>query len=89
MKEMTLEELSSIRGAVSSEAIEELFNSIKSANPKLDENSVFSKKVDAVDLDSLRDDVVAKSSIIERKIIVDNFPKEKNGFLVVLKVIED
>jgi len=37
----------------------------------------------------LRDDVVINSPQIEKQIIIENFPKEKNGFLVVSKVIEE
>jgi Asp-tRNA(Asn)/Glu-tRNA(Gln) amidotransferase C subunit len=42
-----------------------------------------------VSLNNLRDDVVVHSSAIEKQIIVENFPKEKNGYLVVAKVIEE
>ena len=42
-----------------------------------------------VSLNDLREDVVVKSSQIEKEIIIDNFPREKNGFLVVAKVIEE
>jgi Asp-tRNA(Asn)/Glu-tRNA(Gln) amidotransferase C subunit len=40
-------------------------------------------------LNDLRDDVVIESSTVERQIIIENFPKEKNGYLVVSQVIED
>jgi Asp-tRNA(Asn)/Glu-tRNA(Gln) amidotransferase C subunit len=42
-----------------------------------------------VSLDGLRDDVVLDSSAIEKQIIIENFPKEKDGYLVVSKVIEE
>ena len=40
-------------------------------------------------LDNLRDDVVIESPSLEKQIIKENFPKEKNGYLVVSKIIED
>ena len=40
-------------------------------------------------LDDLRDDVVLDSSAIEKQIIIENFPKEKDSYLVVSKVIEE
>jgi Asp-tRNA(Asn)/Glu-tRNA(Gln) amidotransferase C subunit len=42
-----------------------------------------------VSLDHLRDDVVVDSPLAEKQIIIENFPKEKNGYLVVSKVIEE
>ena len=40
-------------------------------------------------LNDLRDDVVIESSAMEKQIIIENFPKSKNGYLVVSKVIEE
>jgi Asp-tRNA(Asn)/Glu-tRNA(Gln) amidotransferase C subunit len=40
-------------------------------------------------LDNLREDVVVDSPQVEKQIIIENFPKEKNGYLVVSKVIEE
>jgi len=37
----------------------------------------------------LRKDIAIQSSEKERQIIIDNFPKEKNNYLVVPKVIEE
>jgi Asp-tRNA(Asn)/Glu-tRNA(Gln) amidotransferase C subunit len=42
-----------------------------------------------VSLNDLREDVVIESSALEKQIIIANFPKEKNGYLVVSKVIEE
>ena len=39
-------------------------------------------------LNNLRDDIVIESSATEKEIIIENFPKEKNGYLVVSKIIE-
>ncbi len=84
---MTLEVLSSIRGAQASEAVEKLFESIKRAdtinsNESLNENN-------GVSLNELREDLVIESSELEKSIIRANFPKSKDGYLVVSKVIEE
>ncbi len=42
-----------------------------------------------VEVSDLREDVVISSSETEKNIIKQNFPKEKNGYLVVSKVIEN
>jgi Asp-tRNA(Asn)/Glu-tRNA(Gln) amidotransferase C subunit len=85
---MTVDILSSIKGAKSSETISKLFEVIKNAN--ISSNNFSSKNIqNAVSLEELRDDIVLKSTEIEKKIIIENFPKEKNGYLVVSKVIEE
>jgi Asp-tRNA(Asn)/Glu-tRNA(Gln) amidotransferase C subunit len=84
-KTMSLEVLSSIKGATSSQAVEKLFDVIKNANINL----ANANKNIGVSLDNLRDDVVIKSSDLEKEIIKRNFPKSKNGYLVVSKVIEE
>ena len=87
-KIMTVDILSSIKGAQPSEAVDKLFDVIKNAN-STNNNSFNNVNPNAVSLNDLREDVVVKSSAIEREIIKENFPKEKNGYLVVSKVIED
>ena len=82
---MSLEVLSSIKGATSSQAVEKLFDVIKKANINL---AKANQNV-GVSLDNLREDVVLESSDIEKEIIRQNFPKSKNGYLVVSKVIEE
>ena len=84
-KMMTVDVLSSIKGAQPSETINKLFDVIKNAN--INNNAIEDKN--AVFLDDLREDVVIDSSEIEKQIIIENFPKEKNGYLVVAKVIEE
>ena len=85
---MTVDILSSIKGAQPSEAVNKLFEVIKNANTT--NNNTFNNNHDnAVSLDHLRDDVVIDSPQIEKQIIIENFPKEKNGFLVVSKIIEE
>jgi Asp-tRNA(Asn)/Glu-tRNA(Gln) amidotransferase C subunit len=88
-KIMPLDLLSSIKGARSSEAVNELFNSIKRAVPENEGDIIPDTDVDAVSLDSLRSDSIERCPEIEKELIKKNFPKEKNGFLVVPKVIED
>ncbi|MDG1039127.1 MAG: hypothetical protein P8O89_09320 [Polaribacter sp.] len=86
-KIMTVDILSSIKGAQSSEAVGKLFEVIKNANKT---NNSFNKNHNkAVFLDDLREDIVINSPQIEKQIIIENFPKEKNGYLVVSKVIEE
>ncbi len=87
-KIMTVDILSSIKGAQPSEAVNQLFEVIKNAQPT-NGNPSNTVNNNALSLNDLREDVVILSSSLERKIIKENFPKEKNGFLVVAKVIED
>ncbi|WP_296638277.1 hypothetical protein [Polaribacter sp.] len=87
-KIMTVDILSSIKGAQPSEAVNKLFDVIKNAN--LNNSNAFNKNHNnAVSLNDLREDVVINSSAIEKEIIIENFPKEKNDYLVVSKVIEE
>ncbi|WP_299055285.1 hypothetical protein [uncultured Polaribacter sp.] len=86
-KMMTVDVLSSIKGAQHSEAVSKLFEVIKNANTT--NSSSFNNQKQAVSLNDLREDVVVASSALEKQIIIENFPKEKNGFLVVAKVIEE
>jgi len=85
-KLMTLEVLSSIKGARESEAINSLFDIIKKAD--VDQN-YGTDATDFVSVDDLRDDLAVKSSQEVRDLVVKNFPKEKNDYLVVLKVVEE
>jgi len=84
---MTVDVLSSIKGAQPSEAVNKLFEVIKNANSS---NNTFNNvNNNYVSLNNLRDDVVIESSETEKQIIKENFPKEKDGYLVVAKVIEE
>lgn len=85
-KMMTVDILSSIKGAKPSESVNKLFDVIKNANIN-NNNTIYN--VNAVSIDDLREDIVINSSEIEKQIIKENFPKEKNGYLVVAKVIEE
>jgi Asp-tRNA(Asn)/Glu-tRNA(Gln) amidotransferase C subunit len=86
-KIMTVDILSSIKGAQSSESVNKLFDVIKNANSSND-NSLNNVNRNCVSVNNLREDVVIESSAIEKQIILENFPNKKNGFLVVAKVIE-
>ncbi|WP_170309832.1 Asp-tRNA(Asn)/Glu-tRNA(Gln) amidotransferase subunit GatC [Seonamhaeicola maritimus] len=87
-KIMTVDVLSSIKGAKPSEAVSQLFDVIKNAHTT---NNSFNANINnnAVSVNDLREDVVIESSAIEKEIIKENFPKQKKGFLVVSKVIEE
>ena len=85
---MTVDILSSIKGAQPSEAVNRLFDVIKNAQPT-NNNAFNNNHNNCVSLNNLREDVVMESSALEKQIIRENFPKEKNGFLVVSKVIEE
>ena len=87
-KIMTVDILSSIKGAQPSEAVNKLFEEIKNANPTTN-NSLNNVNHNAVSINDLREDVVVESSVVERQIIEENFPIEKEGYLVVAKVIEN
>ena len=84
-KIMTVDVLSSIKGANPSASVNQLFEVIKNANQNLE----LKHANNVVGLNDLREDVVEHSSSTEKEIIKENFPKQKNGFLVVAKVIED
>ena len=84
---MTVDVLSSIKGAKPSESVNKLFDVIKNANQNTNSKNKVQNNV--VSLNDLREDVVIESSSIEKQIIIENFPKEKNGYLVVAKVIEE
>ena len=83
---MTLDVLSSIKGAKASKVVDELFEVIKKG--QVDSNSTDFKNL-AVEVDELRADEVRLSTELERSIIIENFPKEKNNYLVMPKVIEE
>ncbi len=83
---MTVDILSSIKGAKESETVNQLFKVIINADTN---SNAANNVVNAVSIDDLREDIVINSSKREKEIIIENFPKEKNGYLVVAKVIEE
>ncbi len=87
-KEMTLDVLSSIKGAEASQVVDDLFEVIKKGHVS-DNLTTNHTDLNAVNIENLRPDEVIKSSELERNLIIENFPNEKNGFLVVPKVIEE
>ena len=86
-KIMTVDILSSIKGAQPSESVNKLFDVIKNALPSND-NAANTVNYNCVSVNNLREDVVIESSAMEKQLILENFPNKKNGFLVVAKVIE-
>ena len=86
---MPLDLLSSIKGARSSEAINELFNVIKKAMPDNQRVDSFDAGSNALSVNELRNDEIVGCDEDQKDLIRQNFPEEKNGFLVVPKVIEE
>ena len=86
-KTMTVDILSSIKGAQPSESVNQLFEVIKNAIPS-NNNAANNVNQNCVFVNDLREDVVIASSAMEKQLIIENFPSKKNGFLVVAKVIE-
>ena len=84
---MTVDILSSIKGAKESDTVSKLFDVIKKANTSI--SNLGNNSNNALSLDDLREDIVIDSSQIEKDIIIENFPKKKDGYLVVAKVIEE
>ena len=88
MKELTsLELLSNIEGATSSEAVEQLFETIR--NGETGEDVIGLLSGNAVSTDALREDIVVEASAVEKQLIIDNFPEQKNNYLVVPKVMDE
>jgi Asp-tRNA(Asn)/Glu-tRNA(Gln) amidotransferase C subunit len=88
-KIMPLENLSSIKGAKVSEIVEELFGKVRNAIHKIDEGNRILVPEKIIDMEMLRDDIVINTSEDEIKIIRQNFPVQKEGYLVVPRVIEE
>ena len=88
-KMMPLEELSGIKGAVSSESVETLFDVIRNSSVDLSDRESASFSNNCISIDNLREDVVINSESHERNCILNNFPNNNNGYLVVAKVIEN
>jgi len=91
MDELTsLEMLTNIKGATSSEAIEQLFDTLRNATTekgKDDEINLLARN--AISTEELREDVAVETSAVEKELIIANFPKQKDNYLVVPKVIEE
>ena len=86
-KEMTLDVLSSIKGAEASQVVSDLFEVIKKG--AVEGNTSTNANQNAVEVDDLRNDEPIQCSDTERNLIIENFPNEKNNYLVVPKVIEE
>jgi len=85
---MTLDVLASIKGAQTSQVVDDLFEVIKKGSIS-ESSEVSNQENNAVSVDNLRPDTVVVSSAEERNLIIENFPNEKNRYLVVPKVIEE
>ena len=70
-KTMTVDILSSIKGAQPSESVNQLFDVIKNAHPS-NENATNNVNRNCVSVNDLREDVVVESSAIEKEIILEN-----------------
>ena len=86
---MPLDLLSSIKGARSSEAVNELFNVIKRAVPDNSDSDSIETSENAIPVSELRSDEIHRCDERQKELIRKNFPGEKDGFLVVPKVIEE
>ena len=86
-KIMTVDVLSSIKDAKPSESVNQLFDVIKNASTATTSGTNNLQTV--VSLDDLREDEIIHSSEIEKQLIIENFPKQKNRYLVVSKIIEE
>jgi Asp-tRNA(Asn)/Glu-tRNA(Gln) amidotransferase C subunit len=42
-----------------------------------------------VTTDDLREDVIVEASDVEKRLIIDSFPNEKDNYMIVPKVIEE
>ena len=82
--------LSNIEGATSSEAVEQLFDTLRNAvaeNKCVDFINILSGN--AISTEDLREDRVVEASALEKQLIIANFPKQKDNYLIVPKVIEE
>ena len=87
---MPLDLLASIKGAESSEAVEELFRVIREAVQEQEGTDILeTDSQQAASLECLRSDIPEACPETVKELIRKNFPQEKNGYLVVPKVIED
>ena len=86
-KIMTVDVLSSIKDAKPSESVNQLFDVIKNASTETTNSANNLQTI--VSLDDLREDEIIHSSEIEKQLIIENFPKQKNRYLVVSKIIEE
>lgn len=86
-KIMTVDVLSSIKDAKPSESVNQLFDVIKNASTATTNSTNNLQTI--VSLDDLREDEIIHSSETEKQLIIENFPKQKNRYLVVAKIIEE
>ena len=82
--------LSNIEGATSSKAVEQLFETIRNTAAEINkDDEVNLLSVNPISSDNLREDKVIEASVVEKQLIIANFPKQKDNYLVVPKVMEE
>ena len=82
--------LSNIEGATASEAVEQLFETLRNAETGENGGAPFNLlSGNTVSTDALREDIAVETSAAEKRLIIDNFPSEKNNFLIVPKVMDE
>ena len=84
---MPVDILSSIKGAKPSSAVNKLFKVIIDAQAS--EHIQTNSNKNVISINELRDDIVLECPEIAKNIIRENFPIEKEGYLVVPKIIEN
>ena len=91
MKELTsFEILSNIEGATFSEDIRQLFETLRNAATEKNKVALIDLlSGNAISTEDLREDIAVETSAVEKRLIMDNFPEQKDNYLVVPKVIED
>ena len=87
---ISLENLSNIEGATTLEAVEQLFETLRLVETGSNKDDFISLSSGIVmTTDDLREDRVVESSDVEKRLIIENFPSQKNNYLIVPKVIEE
>ena len=91
MKDLTsLEMLSNIEGATAPEAVEQLFETLRKAETGENGGDLINLlSGNTVSTEALREDIAVDTSAAEKRLIIDNFPSEKNNFLIVPKVMDE
>jgi len=87
---ISLENLSNIEGETTLEAVEQLFETLRQVETGSNKDDFISLSSGIVmTTDDLREDRVVEASEAEKRLIIDNFPSQKNIYLIVPKVIEE
>ena len=82
--------LSDIEGATVPEAVELLFNTLRKTETGINkEDFIDLLSGNVISTDELREDIAVETAAAEKRLIMDNFPSEKNNYLVVPKVMDE